>query len=64
MSTAAYQPTFEITPYQNEVLSIPEEFDLVLGGGSQLPFKGKLDEVQIYNKALTEAEIQALANAK
>ena len=38
--------------------------DLVLGGDSQLPFKGKLDEVQIYTRALTEAEIQALANVK
>ena len=39
-------------------------FDLVLGGGSFQPFRGKLDEVQIHNKALTGAEIQALANVK
>ena len=39
-------------------------FDLLLGGGFHLPFRGKLDEVQIYDKALTEAEIQALANVK
>ena len=43
---------------------ISSGLDLVLGGGSRLPFKGKLDEVQIYNEALTEAEIQALANVK
>jgi hypothetical protein len=38
-------------------------WDLVLGGGPTHPYDGLLDEVSIYSRALSQAEIQAIYNA-
>jgi hypothetical protein len=37
---------------------------LTIGGGSGINFNGLLDDVRIYNRALSAAEIQALYNAQ
>jgi len=53
----AESDTFTIADYD-----LDNAEDLLIGFGIQDYFKGKIDEVKIYNKALTQEEITALYN--
>ena len=61
LADSEYLPDFNITT--TYPLIIGRHFTNSNGGGGyQYPFQGKVDEIRIYNKALTESEIQQLYN--
>ena len=53
-----YQP---ILPSQYTI-SQPTSFEIGSGGSSARFFKGAVDEVRVYNRALSSAEVQQLYN--
>ena len=45
-----------------EQLDVDSDAPLTIGSGSNLPWKGQVDDVRIYKRTLTDKEIKALSN--